>query len=64
MAAALVLPFFPKLCVISCPFSQECVETVSIVPELVFIVGYFIRQKDGIEKVEGLGTHKTGLAPP
>jgi hypothetical protein len=44
--------------------SQEYVETVSIVPELIFIVCYFIRQRVGIEKGGGLSTHKTGLTPP
>jgi hypothetical protein len=58
------LALLSKLGVVSCPFSQECVETVSIVPELVFIVCYFIRQRVGIEKGGGLGTHKTGLTPP
>lgn len=58
------LALLSKLGVVSCPLSQECVETVSIVPELVFIVCYFIRQRGGIEKGGGLGTHKTGLTPP
>ena len=30
------LALLSKLGVVSCPLSQECVETVSIVPELVF----------------------------
>ena len=36
------LALLSKLGVVSCPLSQECVESVSIVPELVCIVSYFI----------------------